>query len=112
MSCGVGCTCGLDPAFLWIWHSLAATALIRLLAWEPPYAMGVALEKAKKKKDKKMYCLIVPVIYVFCILTLFQINVLQIFSPILQIESTVGLFVCLSFLGTLPWHMEVPRLGV
>ena len=36
----------------------AATAVIRPLAWEPPYAMGVALEKTKKKKktqtNKKM----------------------------------------------------------
>ena len=27
-----------------------AVALIRPLAWEPPYAVGVALEKAKKNK--------------------------------------------------------------
>ena len=27
-----------------------ATALIRLLAWETPYAAGVALEKTKDKK--------------------------------------------------------------
>ena len=31
---------------------LAATALIRLLTWEPPYAVGAALEKAKNKKTK------------------------------------------------------------
>ena len=31
---------------------LAATALIRPLAWEPPCAAGVALEKAKRQKDK------------------------------------------------------------
>ena len=30
---------------------LAATAPIRPLAWEPPYAAGVALEKAKKDKQ-------------------------------------------------------------
>ena len=28
----------------------AATALIRPLAWEPPYAIGVAKEMAKKTK--------------------------------------------------------------
>jgi len=40
---------------LWLWHRLVATAPIRHLAWEPPYAMGAALENAKKKKkDKKM----------------------------------------------------------
>ena len=30
-----------------------ATAPIRPLAWEPPYAEGAALEKAKKQKNKK-----------------------------------------------------------
>ena len=49
MSCGVGCRCGSDPSLLWLWHRLVATALIRLLAWEPPYAMGAAL---KRQKDK------------------------------------------------------------
>ena len=39
-----------DPKLLWLWHRPMATALIRLLAWEPPYAMGVALEKTKRKK--------------------------------------------------------------
>ena len=53
MSCGVGCRPGSDPEFLWLWHRPAATAPIRPLAWEPPYAAGAALEKAiKKKKDK------------------------------------------------------------
>ena len=47
MSCGVGCRRGSDPALLWRWCRLVATALIRPLAWEPPYAAGVALEKAK-----------------------------------------------------------------
>ena len=32
---------------------LAATAPIRLLAWEPPYAAGAALEKAQRQKKKK-----------------------------------------------------------
>ena len=43
------------PALLWLWHRPASTAPIRLLAWEPPYAVGMALEKAKKKKEKKIY---------------------------------------------------------
>ena len=50
MSCGVGRRCGSDPVLLWLWCSLAATAPIRPLAWEPPYSMGVTLDK-KKKKD-------------------------------------------------------------
>ena len=32
-----------------LWRSPVAPAPIRSLAWEPPYAMGSALEKAKKK---------------------------------------------------------------
>ena len=42
-----------DPALLWLWCRLVATAPIRPLAWEPPYAIGVALEKAKRQKKKK-----------------------------------------------------------
>ena len=45
MSCGVGRRRSLDPTLLWLWHRLAATALMRPLAWEPPYATGAALEK-------------------------------------------------------------------
>ena len=38
----------------WLWYRLAATAPIRPLAWEPPYAMGAVIEKTgKKKKDTK-----------------------------------------------------------
>ena len=47
MSCGVGHRCGSDLALLWLWHRLAATVLIRSLAWELPYAMGVALKRKK-----------------------------------------------------------------
>ena len=53
MSCGVGRRCGSDLALLWLWRRPVATALIRPLAWEPPYAVGVALEKAKRQKKKK-----------------------------------------------------------
>ena len=49
MSSGVGCKRGLDPALLWLWP--AAVAPIQPLAWETPYALGVAL-KSKKKKNK------------------------------------------------------------
>ena len=55
MSCGVGRRHGSDPVFLWLWHRLAATALIRPPACESPYAAGVALEKAKRPKTKKSY---------------------------------------------------------
>ena len=53
MSCGVGRRCSSDPALLWLWCRLAATAPIRPLAWEPPYAAGVAQEMAKRQKDQK-----------------------------------------------------------
>ena len=52
MSCGVDCRRGSDPELLWLWHRPAATAPITL-AWEPPYAEGVALEKAKRQKRKE-----------------------------------------------------------
>ena len=55
MSCGVGHRYGLDLALPWLWHSLAALAPIRPLAWEPPHARGVALKKKKKKKKKKLF---------------------------------------------------------
>jgi len=41
-----------DLAFLWLWHRPAAPAPIRPLAWEPPYAVSVAL-KSKKTKERK-----------------------------------------------------------
>ena len=52
MSCGIGCRCGLDLVLPWLWCRPVATAPIGPLAWEPPYAMGVAQEIAKKKKPK------------------------------------------------------------
>ena len=53
MSCGVGRRFGSDPELLWLWRRLAATAPIRLLAWEPPYAEGAPQEMAKRQKKKK-----------------------------------------------------------
>ena len=50
MSCGVGRRSGSDPTLLWLWCGPAAAAPIRPLAWEPPYALGTALKKKKKKK--------------------------------------------------------------
>ena len=63
MSCGVGCRSGLDPALLWLCHRPVATAPIRPLAWETPYAMEVAQEKVKKKKDKKKSHLLLRELY-------------------------------------------------
>jgi len=53
MSCGVDRRLGSDPVLLWLWCRLVATAPIRPLAWEPPYAMGSALKKGKKTKRQK-----------------------------------------------------------
>ena len=50
MSCGVGHRHSLHPALLWLWCRPAAVALTRPLAWEPPYAWGVALKRQKTKK--------------------------------------------------------------
>ena len=52
MSCGVGCRHSSDPLLLWLWCRLSATAPNGPLAWEPPYAVGAALEK-KAKRPKK-----------------------------------------------------------
>ena len=53
MSCGIGSGHHSDLVLLWLWCGLAATALIRPLAWELPYATGAALKKKKKKKTRK-----------------------------------------------------------
>ena len=55
VSWGVGRRHGSDPVLLWLWCRPAAVAPIRPLAWEPPYAAGVALKIKKfKKKFKKL----------------------------------------------------------
>ena len=53
MSCGTGRRDGSDLALLWLWRRPAAVAPIRPLAWEPPYATGAALEKAKRQKQQQ-----------------------------------------------------------
>ena len=42
--------CIKDPALLWLWRRPAAVTLIRPLAWEPPYAVGAALKRQKKRE--------------------------------------------------------------
>ena len=56
MSCGVGCRRGSDPALQWLWRRLAAAALTRPLAWEPPYAVGAALRKTKRQNTTLISC--------------------------------------------------------
>ena len=53
MTCGIGCKCGWDPAWLWLW--LAVLAPILPLAWEPPYAMGAVLKKQQQQKKCKFF---------------------------------------------------------
>ena len=44
---------GSDSTLLWLWHRLAAIAQIRPLAWELPYASGMALRIINKQTSKK-----------------------------------------------------------
>ena len=55
MSCGVSRRLGSDLTLLWLWRRLVAMARIIPLAWEPPYAMDMALKRQKKKKKKKIW---------------------------------------------------------
>ena len=49
MNCGVGCRHSSDPE--WLWRRPAAADPITPLAWEPPYAAGVALKRQKTRKE-------------------------------------------------------------
>ena len=44
----------MDPVLLWLWRMLVATAPVRPLAWESPYATGAALEKGQEDQKKKI----------------------------------------------------------
>ena len=61
----MGHRCSLDPALLWLWCRLAPAAPIQPLAWELPYAMGVAIKTKPKKyiqaeKEKELEDLNMP----------------------------------------------------
>ena len=45
-----------DLVLLWLWCRPAGAALIRPLAWELPYAVGVALKSKKRKKKRTDLC--------------------------------------------------------
>ena len=103
MSCGVGRRRGLDPTLLWLWCRLAAVAPIQPLAWEPPYAMCVALKK-------KIYmcvcvCINIYMLYIY----IYKLNHYAVHQKLTQ--HFIYLFI-FCFLGLHPWHMEVPGLGV
>ena len=55
MSCGVVHRGGLDLVLLWLWRRPAVTALIRPLAWEPPYAADTTLKGQKNKNQKILH---------------------------------------------------------
>ena len=71
MSCDVGCRCGLDPAWLWLWHRPAATGPIRPPAWELSHAAGVAEEMAKRQKTKQKIRIELPNDPAFLILSIY-----------------------------------------
>ena len=50
MRCGVLRRHGLDPKLLWLWCRRSAAALNQSLAWELPYAKGLALKEKRKKR--------------------------------------------------------------
>jgi len=51
MSCGVSHRFDSDLALLWLWCRLAATVLIRPLAWELLYAAGASLKIIGYQRD-------------------------------------------------------------
>ena len=51
-----------DPALLWLWWRPSATAPIRPLAWEPPYAVGCGPKKTKIIILKIIKCLFQPIL--------------------------------------------------
>ena len=48
MSCGVGLRHGSDLMLLWLWGRPAVIVPIQPLAWELPYAVGMALKRQKE----------------------------------------------------------------
>ena len=52
VSCGVGHRRNSDLMLLWLWCRLVAAVPIGPLAWEPPYAMNVALKQKQTNKQK------------------------------------------------------------
>ena len=108
---------------LCLWCRPAATALIGPLAWELTYAVGVALEKTKRQKKKKEKKGLIDANCCFwnglamrsCCVALGTMS--PVHSEIRTENESEHLpyyffFVFLPFLGPLPQHMEVPRLGV
>ena len=60
---GVGCRRGLDPALLWLWPRLGNYSSGSDSTWEPPYAVGVAKEKAKRQIKKNYLAILKCSVY-------------------------------------------------
>ena len=112
MSCGAGQRHGSDLAWLWLWHRLVATALIRPLAWEPPYAIGVALKRPNKNKQQQKPKLVSTVGRWGStpLENSGKLHRLAVFIYLLP--SAPGSINFPFFLGPHLQHMEVPRPGV
>ena len=137
MSCGGGRRRGSDPVWLWLWCRPAAVALIRPLAWEPPYAMGAALKRQKQKRTNEskqaskqaskpaLFLWLCHIRTTSCNqeppISCGLLHTLQIkFSSFVKVSHSFEMncnhhfffFLSFVFLGPHPWHMKVPRLGV
>ena len=55
MSCGVGHRCGSDRVLLWLWHRLAAVALIQPLSLGTSMCAGCSPLKKKRKEKKEKF---------------------------------------------------------
>ena len=87
MSCGVGHRHGSDLAFqdgCGVGRQLYLQ--FRPPAWEPPYAMGVALKKQKEKKKERMYHL--------------------------HLTLAKNVYIYLFYFWPHPWHTEISRPGI
>ena len=62
-SCRLSCKCSSDLALLWLWHRLAAAALIWPQTWELPYVMGAAIKNKNKKFKKRKY---ISQVFIIC----------------------------------------------
>jgi len=106
MTCGVGHRCGSDPTLLWLWRRPVATAPIRPLAGEPPYAKGAALEKGKKIENKNIMK------QRFHNVNVSSVQLVNSRESAILFSVVQGMFEIFCFLGLHPQHMELPRLGV
>ena len=64
-----------DPALLWLWH----TSPIHPLAWESPYATGLALKRQTNKNNKKPVHISVSCPFLSCVVFQFFIDLLEVF---------------------------------